>query len=186
MTVAGGSATGGKRRYYCANAKEKGASVCTGFPGILQSAIESFALQGLLDLLMQPAAYAQFKAAFERNLSATQGAVSEDLRLRDRRIAETEKVKANLLRAVESGTFSEVLINRLNEVDAELEEIRAQRAAAEPQPVDLPEDLPALWRAHVKDLAETLSEEGVVGRAANELREKIDAVVVRAVTPDAQ
>ncbi|MCE6949467.1 recombinase family protein, partial [Cereibacter sphaeroides] len=134
---------------------------------------------GLRDGLMLPEAYAQFKAALERNLSATQGAVSEDLRLRDRRIAETEKVKANLLRAVESGTFSEVLINRLNEVDAELEEIRAQRAAAEPQPVDLPEDLPALWRAHVKDLAETLSEEGVVGRAANELREKIDAVVVR-------
>ncbi|WP_180325253.1 recombinase family protein, partial [Cereibacter azotoformans] len=56
MTVAGGSTTGGKRRYYCANAKEKGASVCAGFPGILQSEIESFALQGLLDLLMQPAA----------------------------------------------------------------------------------------------------------------------------------
>ncbi|EGJ22914.1 recombinase [Cereibacter sphaeroides WS8N] len=160
MTVAGGSVTGCKRRYYCANAKEKGTSVCAGFPGILQSEIESFALQGLLDLLMQPAAYAQFKAEFERKLKAEQGHMAEDLRLGDRRIAETEKVKANLLRAVESGTFSEALITRLNEVVAELEEMKAQRAAAEPPPVELPEDLPALWRAHIEDLAGPLSDEG--------------------------
>uniref|UniRef100_A4WZR5 Uncharacterized protein n=1 Tax=Cereibacter sphaeroides (strain ATCC 17025 / ATH 2.4.3) TaxID=349102 RepID=A4WZR5_CERS5 len=63
---------------------------------------------------------------------------------------------------------------RLNEVDAELKEMQAQRAAAEPQPVELPEDLPALWRAHVATLVETLSEESVVGRAAEELREMID------------
>ena len=31
MTVAG---KGERRRYYCANAKEKGASVCTGMPGV--------------------------------------------------------------------------------------------------------------------------------------------------------
>ncbi|RHZ92315.1 hypothetical protein D1122_19875 [Cereibacter sphaeroides] len=32
MTVAGGSARGGKRRYYCTNHKEKGESVCPGQP----------------------------------------------------------------------------------------------------------------------------------------------------------
>ncbi|MGP3725083.1 hypothetical protein D1114_20695 [Cereibacter sphaeroides] len=89
-------------------------------------------------------AYAQVEAEFELKLKAEQGRKAEDLRLRDRRIAETEKVMANLMRGIESGTYSEALITRLNEVVAELEEMKAQRAAAEPPPVELPEDLPAL------------------------------------------
>ncbi|MCE6949466.1 recombinase family protein [Cereibacter sphaeroides] len=39
MTVAGGSAKGDKRRYYCTNHKEKGASVRPGQPGIAQAAL---------------------------------------------------------------------------------------------------------------------------------------------------
>ncbi|WP_182442372.1 hypothetical protein [Cereibacter sphaeroides] len=48
-------------RYRCA--QDKGASVCSGFPGILQNEIESFAPQGLLDLLMQRAAYGKHPVA---------------------------------------------------------------------------------------------------------------------------
>ena len=80
--------------------------------------------------------------------------------------------------AVEGGTFSEALIERLNAVDAELKALRAEREALVPTPVDLPEDLPSLYRAYVADLASTLSDEVVAGSAADELHTLIDTVVV--------
>ena len=59
---------------------------------------------------------------------------------------------------------------------------RCRRGASTPSvtpvPVDLPEDLPALYRAYVEDLVATLSDETVVGRAAEELRDLIKAVVI--------
>ncbi|WP_182447003.1 hypothetical protein [Cereibacter sphaeroides] len=60
----------------------------------------------------------------------------------------------------------EALLTRFDEVFAELERMKAQRPAAEPPPVGLPGDLSALWRAHVGDLARTLSDKGMVCRAA--------------------
>lgn len=43
MTIAGGNPKAGGRRYYCANAREKGAAVCEGMPGVLQTEIEELA-----------------------------------------------------------------------------------------------------------------------------------------------
>lgn len=54
LTVAG---TGTRKRYYCANHKEKGAAVCKGMPGIRQADAEALVLNGLRTQLMQPAAY---------------------------------------------------------------------------------------------------------------------------------
>ncbi len=56
--------------------------------------------------------------------------------------------------------------------------LRAEREALVPTPVDLPEDLPSLYRAYVADLASTLSDEVVAGSAADELHTLIDTVVV--------
>jgi len=47
-----------------------------------------------------------------------------------------------------------------------------------PEPIELPSDLPAFYRAHIDDLVGTLSEEGVAGRASNALHQLIDTVVV--------
>lgn len=178
LTVAGGNPEGGKRRYYCANAREKGAAICQGMPGILQTDVEELTLSGLRRGLMQKAAFAAFKADFERLLQASSKTVSEELKLRDRKIAEHEVIKANLLRAVETGEISGVIISRLNEVDEELAQMKTQRAAATPHPVELPDNLPALYKAYVDDLASTLSEGSVVDRAATELRELISGVFV--------
>jgi hypothetical protein len=68
---------------------------------------------------------------------------------------------------------------RSNEVDAELKQMVAAREAVAPAPVDLPEDLPALYRNFVDDLVSTLSEEEVAGRASDELHRLVDRVVVR-------
>ncbi|MBC2836516.1 recombinase family protein [Paragemmobacter straminiformis] len=179
MTVAGGTTKGSKRRYYCATNKEKGPAFCSGMPGILQSEVDGFALAGLRDGLMQPAAYAHFREEYARHLEATQSATTEDLKLRDARIREHEKTKANLMKAVETGTFSAPVLERLNQVDEELKRMKTERIEAEPKPVDLPENLPDIYREHIANLVETLTHESVAGDVGDELREMIDRVIVR-------
>lgn len=79
---------------------------------------------------------------------------------------------------MENGDNSPVVIRQLNKVDGELAVLREERMKAEPIAVDLPDDLPALYRAYVENLVATLSDETVVGRAAEELRDLITAVVI--------
>ena len=47
-----------------------------------------------------------------------------------------------------------------------------------PPEIELPDDLPELYREMVTDLAASLSEESVAGRAADELHELVDRIVV--------
>jgi site-specific DNA recombinase len=70
------------------------------------------------------------------------------------------------------------LVERLNCVDRELKEMQGKRADLVVPEVELPEDLPELYRAMVADLAAALSDESVAGRAADELHELVDRVVV--------
>ena len=46
--------------------------------------------------------------------------------LRDKVIRDKGKVRANLMCAIESGTFSQPVFGRLNEVDAELAKLRKE------------------------------------------------------------
>jgi len=97
---------------------------------------------------MDDAAYENFRTKFIKKIRAQEHETGEVLRRHDDRIRETEKTHANLLRAVESGTYSDALIEQLNTVDAELKALRTEREALVPTPVELPEDLPALYRAY--------------------------------------
>ena len=65
-----------------------------------------------------------------------------------------------------------------NILKAELKGLRAEREALVPTPIDLPEDLPGLYKTYVADLASTLSDEAVAGPAADELHTLVDTVVV--------
>ena len=56
--------------------------------------------------------------------------------------------------------------------------LKVEREALVPTPIDLPEDLPALYRTYVADLVTTLSDEDVSGRGSEELHTLIDTVVV--------
>jgi site-specific DNA recombinase len=54
-----------------------------------------------------------------------------------------------------------------------------RRQDTTPRPIDWPDNLPALYSGYVDQLAATLSDEGVVGRASDELHKIIDRVAVR-------
>ncbi|QAX28721.1 recombinase family protein [Leisingera sp. NJS204] len=175
MTVAG---SGKYKTYYCANAKEMGPSVCSGFRGLRESVAQPLVLSGLRRELMKPEAYEHFRQRFQKRLVESQGAAEERLRLHDARLHELETKERNLLKAIEDGAFSPVINERLNTVHSELVEMREKRVEIVPPAVELPEDLPELYRAMVADLAASLSDEAVAGRAADELHELVDRVVV--------
>ena len=175
LTVAG---KGARRRYYCANAKEKGAAVCEGMPGVKETDAAECILGGLRNGLMQDGAYADFRERYLSKLRDQEETSGEALRRHDVKIRDAETAHRNLLKAVESGTFSEALITRLNSVDADLKVLRAERDALVPDPIELPADLPALYRRYVDDLVGTLTSEEVAGPAADELHRLVKTVIV--------
>lgn len=175
MTVAG---AGKYKTYYCASAKEKGPSVCAGFRGLRESVALPLVLSALRDDLMKPEAYDHFRDGVRRQLKASRGAAEDALRLHDTRVADLEMRHRNLLRAIETGDDPTVLVGRLNAVDAELNEMRGKRGEIVPPEIELPEGLPELYREMVGDLAATLSHEAVAGRAADELHELVERIVV--------
>lgn len=60
--------------------------------------------------MMQDVAYERFRQDFEGHLLATQSTVGEDLRLRDRMIAEQQAKVDNIFEAIETGEFSPPLV----------------------------------------------------------------------------
>ncbi|WP_242665548.1 recombinase family protein [Limimaricola soesokkakensis] len=176
LTIAG---SGPKKRYYCANAKEKGPAICSGMPGLLQHHAEQTVLSSLQDELMQDEAFQRFRTEFEKHMAASASSGQEELKLRDKHIREKEKVHRNLVKAVEQGDYSRVIIARLEVVDAELQTMRASRDAAAPVQIEMPNDLPALYRTYVDNLVQTLSGEQVAGRASDEMHELFERIVVR-------
>ncbi len=179
LTLTGGNRNGGKHAYYCSARKEKGRSACVGMKGLPRRQAEEFTLAGLRDGLMQPAAYEQFRKDFVQKMQSNQSASEEQRTLLDKRIRTLERAKANLLAAIKSGAIVEDLAEEYNKVSAELKAVQAQRVEAEPALIDLPEDLPDIYRQHITNLVATLSDESVAGDAGDELREMIDRIVVR-------
>ncbi len=175
LTIAG---SGKARRYYCANAKEKGAAICTGMPGLKEQDAATSILSGLKTGLMQDEAYAEFRTKFLARTKAKEKEREHMLRLHDQTVRQLEIRHVNLMKAVEDGDYSAPIVAQFNKVDAELADARAKRAALTPEPIVLPADLPALYRAYVNDLAETLADEDVSGRASEELHSLVDTVVV--------
>jgi site-specific DNA recombinase len=96
----------------------------------------------------------------------------------DGRLRELQKVHNNLMKAIELGQASLPLIERLNTVDDELNDLGAKQEAVASPPVELPADLPSIYRSYVDDLVGTRQDDGVASRASDELHELVESAVV--------
>ncbi|WP_260028268.1 recombinase family protein [Leisingera caerulea] len=175
MTVAG---SGKYKTYYCANAKEMGPQRLHRVPGPSGERCPA-------SRTVRPAG----RTDEARGLRALPAAVPQaPRREQGRRPGEAEHLRRPPARAGDEGTqppashrrrgFSPVINERLNTVHGELVKMREKRVEIVPPAVELPEDLPELYRAMVTDLAASLSDEAVAGRAADELHELVERVVV--------
>ena len=175
LTVAGGGKT---RRYYCANAKEKGASVCTGMPGLKESDAAKSILSGLQVGLLQKDAFEDFQKRYLAKMKSQDKERRQLAKLRDKSIGQLEGKIANMIDFIGSGNAPKPLMERLEALTSELDQVQALRGSSPPANTVLPDDLPALYRGYVSDLVATLSDEGVAGRASDELHNLIDTVIV--------
>lgn len=140
LTVMG---TGGRKRYYCANHKEKGAAACRGMLGIRQSDAEALALNGLRTQLMQSAAYEKFRADFTRTMEAKAREQSRDQTFYKGQLRDLEAQQANYVRAVGEGQALGALLPALEKVERKVAAVKAKIEATRPRPVPMPDDLPA-------------------------------------------
>ncbi|MFW8596413.1 hypothetical protein [Cribrihabitans neustonicus] len=148
-------------------------------PGLREDLAAETILGNLRGSLMQDAAYQWFRSRYEAQLKATVLHKGDALRLFDQETKQFEQNRANLLRAVKNGLHSDAVINEFNAVDAKLEPRSDEREALVPTPIELPTDLPALYRDFVTNITSTLSDEGVAGRASDELHALLDQVIIR-------
>ena len=147
-------------------------------PGLKETDAAETLLSGLRKGLMQDEAYDHFVAQFEAKMQAGQQGAADTLKAHDQKIRGLEQRHAAFLDAVANGDHSPAIIKALNATDAELDALRAARDSLVPSPVELPSDLPALYREYVDNLAATLQDEAVSGAASDELHSLIDTVVV--------
>ncbi len=112
MTIAG---SGGHKRYYCANHKEKGAAICKGMPGLRQSDVEELVLAGFRRQLMLPEAYEKFRTDFARHIQARSGEMAADQKFRIAELRDRKAKRDNLVRAVEQGQALGALLPALEE-----------------------------------------------------------------------
>jgi site-specific DNA recombinase len=176
LTIAG---SGSRRRYYCANNKEKGNSVCKGFKGLRQSDVEELVLSALRNELLKDEAYEHFKSAFERQLNSQSNEHRSRVVEIDKETRDLTARLDKLIATIEAGGHSAPIIARIKEIEQRQQELAKARNALTANHISLPRKLPSLYRSYVDQLAKTLSNEEVVGRAANELRDLIEKLTVQ-------
>ncbi|WP_174826660.1 hypothetical protein [Ruegeria arenilitoris] len=150
-------------------------------PGLKENLAAETILSSLREHLMQDEAFQEFKTRYLHHLQHQQMDNGEALRLHDQKTRELEKKISNLMDAIENGQHSSVIVARLNSYDEELKTLQGTRARLVPKSIELPDDMPSLYRGYIDNLVATLTDEGVAGRASDELHELhelLDSVVV--------
>lgn len=167
-----------RKRYYCANAKEKGPSVCSGMPGVLKRDAETRILAALRDGLMTDEAIAKFKKDYAQRLKEQSKGATDRIAKRKKLMGELEKRRAHFKAAIGGGHLNPTILEGLTEAEDGIARLKAEAAEEESNVIPFPEDLGALYRHYVDDLARTLSDGDVVGRASEALRGLIDRIDV--------
>ena len=176
MTVAG---TGARRAYYCANAKEKGAAVCSGLPGIRIDKLQPLVLAGLRDELMMPQAVARFSEEYRRHITAANQTKHEETAVLRHAIARQQKAIDGCLRAVREDRATESIYEMLKEAETSKKALEADLANLTHEAIEITPDLADLHRAAIDDLSEVLNDPDVVHRASEILGGLIDSITIR-------
>ncbi|WCQ98572.1 recombinase family protein [Paracoccus aestuarii] len=183
LIVAG---SGNSKGYYCANAKQKGPAVCPGMPGLRKAAVEDIVLDGLREALMSREAVAQFRKDYARHLAEQNRGASQRISRRAAAVRSLEQKRQGFREAIGAGYANPSIFEWLTDTEQQLAALRAEAEADAGSVIQLPEDLTALYRAYVEDLAQTLSGSDVVGRASDELHRLIARITVTWNTEEAR
>ena len=174
MTIGGAA----PKRYYCANARDKGHSICKGMPGILRESLEAHVLNGLRDHLMTPEAIAEFIQQFQKQQQLLDTERRDRLSRIKAGLSKNEREIANIMTAIKAGIFT---ASTKAELEA-LETIKASleldlKIASEAAPA-VRDDLSEVYRDKVKQLVASLNDPEVLSEATDAIRGLVNRIVV--------
>lgn len=147
-------------------------------PGLLKLQAEDQILSGLRKGLMTEGAVAQFRKDYERHLNEQTKGSAQRVATRKAAIRDLEGKHLHFKEAIGQGHINPTILERLSETEARLAALKAEEEADAGNTIQIPQDIGALYRAHVDALAETLSGGDVIGRASDQLHELIEQIVV--------
>ncbi|OCX60071.1 hypothetical protein BFP70_17830 [Thioclava sp. SK-1] len=145
----------------------------------VQSDAEELVLAALRNELLKDEAYEHFKSAFEKQLNSQSNEQRSRVVEIDKESRDLTARLEKLIATIEAGGHSAPIIARIKEIEQRQQELTKARNALTANHISLPRKLPSLYRSYVDQLAKTLSNEEVVGRAANELRDLIEKLTVQ-------
>lgn len=147
-------------------------------PGLRKATVEEIVLDGLREGPLRPEAVAQFRKDYPRHLAELNRGASQRISRRAATVRSLEQKLQGFREAIGAGRTNPSIFEWLTETEEQLAALRAETKADESNVIQLPEDLAALYRAHVERITQTLSGEDVVGRASNELHRLIARITV--------
>ncbi|NVN25608.1 hypothetical protein HW511_14650 [Asaia siamensis] len=174
MNIAGSN----PKRYYCADAREKGRFVCQGIPGIAQHKLESTVLDGLRHELMQPAAVADFITryqAYQRDLDRNRQDALARLR---RESGQVQRKIDNVMEAIMRGILTDSTKATLEQLESRKKALTVELAQTTTQAPSLPADLAAVYAAKVTALVTSLNDPATRLEATEAVRGLIDRIIV--------
>ncbi|MGK9171592.1 recombinase family protein [Inquilinus limosus] len=167
----------GRDRYACSTNVNKG--TCSNGRTIDRLDLERRVLVGLKDRLLAPEAAAEAMRAYTEELNRRNQARRASSEADRHALTTLEKAGREIVTAIENGGFSQMLMDRLREIEAKQEQIRRRLAEAEEPPPDVHPNIAELFRRKVERLAEALNHPENRREAADALRTVIAGITLR-------
>ncbi len=173
----GGSyARRGQDRYACTN--HVSGRGCANARTIDRKELETRVLAGLRDRMMTPEAAAEAMRAYaeETNRLNRERRLSADTNRKA--LAETEKAIKEIVRIIEQGGYHRALSDRLTELEARQDDLKAKLEEAPADILDLHPNIGDIYRRRIERLTEALSHPDDALEATNAIREVINRIVI--------
>ena len=178
----GGFAKVNTQRYGCANARNKGASVCSNTKTIPREKLEEAVLSALQTHLLQDELVEVFCAEYTRHKNALLKAQDRALNSYRAELERLAKERENIIDAIKAGVSGALVKDDLERVAARQEELQAllETAPEEPRPLLHPA-MARRYREEVRALRSLLTQRDGNGEAREIVRSLIEKIVLSPV-----
>ncbi len=166
----------GQDRYGCSRHAMNG--TCSNGRGIGRAVIEERVLAGLRDRLMEPEAVAEAMRAWAEETNRLNRERRASVEIDRKELAAVEKKITKMIDIIEDGGYVKGMIDRLRELEARQDELKAQLATAPANLPDIHPNVASIYRQKVERLAEALNKPEERAEAAGAIRGLIERIVL--------
>ena len=170
----GGFSKISQKHYGCSTARNKG--TCNNLLTIRRNVIEEMVLAGLKDQLMQPEAYEEFIAEFNREANRLASSEDQEREHLGRDIEKVEGQIARLIEAIKSGVPGEAVKDEITALEAHKTALTSKLEIVPLPKPRLHPNLARIYRDKIENLIAALNSTDMVSEAAEAIRSLITAV----------